>query len=153
MSSERYQRFFKVSWEQLHRDMRALCRALPQRKFKGIVAIARGGLIPAGILARELEIRLVDTLCVASYDKMEQRDGVNIMKGVDHDGEGWLLIDDLVDTGKTAKSVRALLPKAHFVTVYAKPEGKALVDQFHGEVAQDTWILFPWDQEEETPSA
>lgn len=152
MSSERYQRYFKVSWQQLQRDMRALCRALPKREFKGIIAIARGGLVPAGILARELEIRLVDTLCVASYDNMEQRSGINIMKGVDHDGEGWLLVDDLVDTGKTARCVRELLPKAHFVTVYAKPEGKALVDQFHSEVAQDTWILFPWDQEDDSPS-
>ena len=62
-------------------------------------------------------------------------------------GDGWLIVDDLVDTGVTAKAVRALLPKAHFATIYAKPNGRPMVDTFITEVSQDTWILFPWDQE------
>ena len=61
------------------------------------------------------------------------------------EGEGVLIIDDLVDTGKTAQIVRAMLPKAHFATVYAKPMGRPLVDTFVTEVSQDTWIYFPWD--------
>ena len=61
--------------------------------------------------------------------------------------EGCLIIDDLVDTGKTAKVVRKMLPKAHFAAVYAKPEGRAYVDTFITEVSQDTWIYFPWDIE------
>ena len=63
------------------------------------------------------------------------------------DGSGWLVVDDLVDTGTTARIVRALLPKAHFATVYAKPQGRPQVDTFVTEVSQDTWILFPWDTE------
>jgi len=62
-------------------------------------------------------------------------------------GEGWLIVDDLVDTGTTARVIRKLLPKAHFATVYAKPAGKPMVDTFITEVSQDTWILFPWDTE------
>jgi xanthine phosphoribosyltransferase len=58
-----------------------------------------------------------------------------------------LLIDDLVDTGKTARVVKDLLPEAHFATVYAKPAGRPLVDTFITEVSQNTWILFPWDTE------
>ena len=61
------------------------------------------------------------------------------------DGTGLLVIDDLVDTGKTARIVRDMLPKAHFATVYAKPLGRPLVDTFITEVSQDTWIYFPWD--------
>ncbi len=61
------------------------------------------------------------------------------------DGTGFLIIDDLVDTGTTARMVRGLLPKAHFATVYAKPAGKDVVDTFVTEVSQSTWILFPWD--------
>ena len=61
------------------------------------------------------------------------------------DGAGILIIDDLVDTGKTAKVVRERLPKAHFATVYAKPKGRPMVDTFVTEVSQDTWIYFPWD--------
>ena len=60
---------------------------------------------------------------------------------------GWLIIDDLVDTGDTARAVRKMLPKAHFATVYAKPAGRPLVDTYITEVSQDTWIFFPWDME------
>ena len=117
-----YKRTFPVSWEQLHRDSRALAWRLLDRNdyFKGIVAITRGGLVPAAIIARELDIRLVDTVCVTSYDWQDHSGDVEVLKSLDIDGEGWLLIDDLVDTGKTAKIVRDMLPKAHFATVYAK---------------------------------
>ncbi|MDO9443119.1 MAG: xanthine phosphoribosyltransferase, partial [Beijerinckiaceae bacterium] len=60
-------------------------------------------------------------------------------------GMGLLIVDDLVDTGKTARMVRDMLPDAHFATVYAKPMGRPLVDTFITEVSQDTWIFFPWD--------
>jgi xanthine phosphoribosyltransferase len=61
------------------------------------------------------------------------------------DGSNILVIDDLVDTGATARIVRDMLPKAHFATVYAKPLGRPMVDTFITEVSQDTWIYFPWD--------
>ena len=60
-------------------------------------------------------------------------------------GKGVLIVDDLVDTGKTATVVREVLPEAHFATVYAKPMGRPMVDTFITEVSQDTWIHFPWD--------
>jgi len=69
------------------------------------------------------------------------------LKAVDDDGEDVLIIDDLVDTGATAKVVRAMMPKAHYATVYAKPDGRSLVDTFVTEVSQDTWIFLPWDTE------
>lgn len=144
MSQIRYHQHFTVSWDQLHRDVRELCHRLVERDFEGIVAITRGGLIPAALIARELNVRLIDTVCIKSYDHMDQND-LDVIKGVDHDGAGWLLVDDLVDTGRTARKVREMLPKAHFVTVYAKPEGLPLVDQYLTEVAQDCWIQFPWD--------
>jgi len=145
---KRYNKIYPVSWDQLHRNSRALAwRLLDIGSFKGIVAITRGGLVPAAIIARELEIRLVDTVCVSSYQWQDQQDKVEILKAVRGDGEGWLLLDDLVDTGKTAEIVREMLPKAHFATVYAKPAGRPLVDTFITEVSQDTWILFPWDTE------
>jgi xanthine phosphoribosyltransferase len=56
-----------------------------------------------------------------------------------------LVIDDLVDTGNTARVVREMLPRCHYATVYAKPQGRPLVDTFITEVSQDTWIYFPWD--------
>ena len=147
-TSRRYQRNFPVTWDQLHRDAKALAwRLLELGPFKGIVAITRGGLVPAAVVARELDIRLVDTVCLSSYDRQQQHAKVEVLKGLPMDGEDWLLIDDLVDTGQTARTVRDMLPKAHFATVYAKPKGKPLVDTYITEVSQDTWILFPWDSE------
>ena len=138
---------FPVSWEELHRDSRALAwRLLEKGPWQGLVAITRGGMVPATVVARELDIRLIDTVCISSYEDRSQGK-LNVLKRADGDGEGWLIVDDLVDTGVTAKVVRAMLPKAHFATVYAKPAGRPLVDTFVTEVSQDTWILFPWDME------
>jgi len=143
-------RRFPVTWDELHRHARALAwRLLDLGPFEGIVAVARGGLVPAAIVARELDLRLVDTICVSSYDdrKLGERQRITVLKGVSGDGAGLLIVDDLVDTGHTARVVREMLPKAHFATVYAKPAGRPLVDTFVTEVSQDTWILFPWDIE------
>ncbi len=148
MTDNRYQRTYPISWDQLHRDARALAwRLLDKDFFKGIIAVTRGGLVPAAIIARELDIRLVDTICVSSYDWQNQKGEVKLLKGIEGDGQGWLIVDDLVDTGRTGKLIRELLPKAHFACVYAKPAGRPLVDTFITEVSQDTWILFPWDAE------
>jgi xanthine phosphoribosyltransferase len=138
-----------VTWDQLHRDDKALAWRLHERgPWTGIVAITRGGLIPAAIIARELECRLIESVSIITYDD-ENRGEPTITKPpiAAGDGGGWLIIDDLVDSGSTAKVVRNLLPKAHFATVYAKPAGKSQVDTFITEVSQDTWILFPWDTE------
>ena len=145
--------WFPVSWDQFHRD----CRALTWRlntigPFHAIIAITRGGLVPAAIVARELGVRVIDTVCIASYQHDKQGE-LQILKGISEStaalgggtGRGCLIVDDLVDTGKTARMVRELLPDAHFATVYAKPKGRPLVDTFITEVSQDTWIYFPWD--------
>ncbi len=141
-----------ISWPELHRDARYLSKVLDDiGDWKGIIAITRGGLVPAALVARELEIRLIDTVCVVSYGAAdagaaEQSQGsLRWLKGVEGDGTDWLLIDDLVDTGTTAKAVRERLPKAHFATLYAKPLGRPLVDTFVKEFKQDKWIYFPWD--------
>lgn len=147
-----YTRFFPVSWEELHRHCKALAWRLHDHgQFKGIIGVTRGGLVPAAIVARELKIRVVETISCSLYDELGRNDRVTVLKSAEaamaDAGEGWLIVDDLVDTGITAKAVRQLMPKAHFATIYAKPAGRPMVDTFITEVSQDTWILFPWDQE------
>ena len=150
--------YYTVTWDQLHRDARALAwRLIDLGPFAGIVAITRGGLIPAAIIARELDVRLVETVSIVAYAAgssgtliEEERRGTPVVikpPVAAGDGTGFLIVDDLVDTGATARVVRALLPRAHFAAVYAKPEGRDAVDCFITEVSQDTWILFPWDTE------
>ena len=145
-----HQKAFPVSWDQFHRDCRALAwRLADAGPFDVIVGITRGGLVPAAIVARELGIRVIDTVCVSSYNHTTQSE-VKLLKSIGREiaaapRQRVLIVDDLVDTGKTAKLVRDLLPDAHFAAVYAKPMGRPLVDTFITEVSQDTWIFFPWD--------
>jgi xanthine phosphoribosyltransferase len=147
------QKSFPVSWDQFHRDARALAwRLADAGPFAALVCVTRGGLVPAAIVARELGIRVIETVCVASYDHVSQGE-LQVLKTVAADvvalgggrGKSVLVVDDLVDTGQTAKMVREILPDAHFAAVYAKPMGRPLVDTFVTEVSQDTWIFFPWD--------
>ena len=153
-----HEKGFHISWDQIHRDSRALAWRLDGKgpldgAWKAVVAITRGGMAPAMIVARELDIRTVDTISVKSYHSgggaADQRREAEVLKHPDPeimgDGEGILVIDDLVDSGKTLELVRKLYPKAHFATVYAKPAGKPMVESFITEVSQDTWIFFPWD--------
>lgn len=150
-----HEKGFHISWDQMHRDSRALAWRLDKRGpeadggWKAVVAITRGGMVPACIIARELNVRVVDTISVKSYDNQSQAEAV-VLKAPDADlmgadGTGILVIDDLVDSGRTLEVVRALYPKAHFATVYAKPKGEPMVDTFITGVSQDTWIFFPWD--------
>ncbi len=149
-----HEKGFHISWDQIHRDSRALAWRLDGNgpdngSWRGIVAITRGGMAPAMIIARELDVRRVDTISVKSYDHQEQSEAVVLKSPNDElmgdGGEGVLVIDDLVDTGKTLDLVRKLYPKAHYATVYAKPAGRDRVETFITEVSQDTWIFFPWD--------
>jgi xanthine phosphoribosyltransferase len=142
---------YTVTWDQLHRDARALAwRLMGLGPFNGIVAITRGGLIPAAIIARELEVRLIESVSITTYQHQTIGEPVVTKPpAAAGDGTGFLIVDDLVDTGTTAKVVRALLPKAHFAAIYAKPAGRPLVDSYVTEVSQDTWIHFPWDTDTE----
>jgi len=125
-------------------------RVVDLDEVRALQTLARGGLVPAAVVARELGIRVIETICVASYD-YDKQGAISILKTVSEKvvgsdkGAGVLIIDDLVDTGATARVVREILPKAHFATVYAKPLGRPLVDSFVTEVSQDTWIYLPWD--------
>jgi len=149
----KWQHRFPVSWDQFHRDSRALAWKLSSvRPFRALIAITRGGMVPAAIVARELGIRVIETVGVASYDYDTQGD-IAVLKKIsaeiagDLQGEDVLIVDDLVDTGKTGQIVKQMLPKAHLAAVYAKPMGKTVVDTYVTEVSQDTWIFFPWDME------
>ena len=143
-----HEKGFHVSWDQIHRDSRALAWRLDKRgpgkdgAWRAIVAITRGGMAPAMIIARELDVRTVDTISVKSYDWQTQTGDMAVLKAPDAalmgDGTGILVIDDLVDSGKTLKLVRRMYPNAHFATVYAKPQGREMVDTYITEVSQDT---------------
>ena len=147
------QEFFVVSWEKFHLDCQKLAAHLRSlQPWEGVIAVARGGLVPAAILAHELNIRLVDSVTIVSYDDETcEKGNLQILKGIEEgDGRTWLIVDDLVDTGSTARALKKMLPSAHLATVYAKPAGLSLADSHVQEVPQGVWIVFPWEHQPET---
>ena len=141
-----YQKDFIVTWEMIQKDTKSLCEQFQNKTFKGIVAITRGGLAPALITAQELGIKDIETLCISSFDYQNQKKAEIIRQPtLENGGQGWLIIDDLVDTGKTFEIARELYPQAMFACVYGKPAGIPKIDFYLTEIPQDTWIHFPWE--------
>lgn len=136
-----------ITWDEMQKNCRELAaRQMPAEQWKGIWGVSRGGLVPAAILARELGIRYVDTICISSYDHDHQRD-MSVLKAPEGDGEGYLIVEDLVDSGDTARKLREMYPKAKLIAVCAKPSGKDLLDEYIVDIDQDTWIEQPWDMQ------
>lgn len=149
-----------LTWDEFERHTKALCHRIKQTPeykrgdYKGILVITRGGLAPASVIATELNIRLIETMCIVSYAsdgvKLEadiQMEADIIKKpNIDNDGQGWLVVDDLVDTGKTFDVIREILPKAFYITIYAKTEGRPKTDMCMIEIPQETWIVLPWEE-------
>lgn len=138
---------YVVTWDMFQMHARKLSeRLLPASQWKGIIAVSRGGLFPAAVLARELGLRHIETVCIASYhDHNNQENYKFCMQPAPNGGEGFIVVDDLVDTGNTARAIRQMYPNAKFVTVFAKPAGAELVDDYVIDIPQNTWIEQPWD--------
>ncbi|WP_343182676.1 xanthine phosphoribosyltransferase [Buchnera aphidicola] len=136
-----------VTWDMLQIYTKKLAyKILPIKQWSGIIAVSRGGLIPSALLARELSIRYVDTVCISSYNYHHLKN-ITVIKKSKLQGNDIIVMDDLVDTGGTAKVIRKLYPNAYFVTVFAKPKGRKLVDNYIIDIPQNVWIEQPWDME------
>lgn len=139
-----------LTWEEINLHAKSLALKLMDKgPWTGVVAITTGGMVPACIIARHLKIKHIETLCISSYDDQSQRK-TSVIKAAAGagDGTGWLVIDDLSDTGNTFRTARELMPKAHYASLYAKPAGESAVDTYIMSVSTDTWIHFPWEENE-----
>lgn len=134
---------FPITWEQVHRDALRLAEKLKQvQQFDAILTVCRGGLVPAALVARALDIHVIDTLCFITKDNQEE-----LIKHSALPDKNLLIIDDIVNTGHTAKAVRTLFPNAHYASIYVKDDYKELVDTWITDVKQDTWFIFPWEHD------
>jgi xanthine phosphoribosyltransferase len=145
---------FPVSWIDIHTTAKTLSRALRASgtEWSRLIAVTRGGMVPACLVARDLDIRVIDTASVKSYDHQTQ--SAAQVLNMPHDvgtGKGCLIIDDLSDTGNTFKALREMLPDATYACLYVKPAGKPYTDYYADEVTQDTWIYLPWEDQDFPP--
>lgn len=137
-----------VSWDEFHRDAIQLADKIkekyPELAFKGIVAVSRGGYIPATIIAHQLNIKNIRSISLSSYNKKNMQDKT-IINDIFNTEETWLIIDELTDTGKTYDIIRKHHPNSIFGVVYAKPKGIPHINHYAVECPQDCWIAFPWE--------
>lgn len=136
-----------LSWEDIVKNSCEFADNLKkQRHWTKLVAITRGGLVPAALLARCLGIKYIDTICLNSYDDAEDlQKETDVLKEIRNSGSEFLVIDDLVDTGKTMKFVQEMLPNAYRACLYAKPKGVQYIHSYHTLYPQETWLVFPWE--------
>ncbi len=143
-------RIHVTSWHEMHREATDLAhRVAEYGPWQGMVAVSRGGLVPAAIVARVLDIHLIATVCISSRDG-ESKGRPDVIKpppATAGTGAGWLLVDDVADSGATAAEARRMLPDAHYASLYVKPAGQPFVNTFLRQVEQDVWIDFPWDRD------
>ncbi|EWH09917.1 xanthine-guanine phosphoribosyltransferase [Catenovulum agarivorans DS-2] len=139
-----------LDWQTFHKACKRLAQIIPLEKYDGLVAVTRGGLVPAAILSNDLDIRLIETIGVQSYQQQQQGDlqlvkPAYLLESELIEPQRWLFVEDLVDSGCTIKFLKQFYPRADFACVYAKPQGAELVKYSVEQVAQDIWIDFPWE--------
>ncbi len=130
----------QISWQEFSKDIDNLVKKLgwtPQ----GLLAVERGGLIPAAKIAYILGIRYIHTVIV---DKDEP--SITRPEYVFSDYRDWLIVDDIVDSGRTVSILRDYYGRSRICTVYAKEDTKNLVD-YYSRIVPDEWQTFPWEEE------
>ncbi len=130
-----------VSWQDIEGDAARLATQLASvGRWHRIIAIVRGGMVPAGLLAQHLDVARIDTLSICRTS--------GAIQGPKAEEEGVLIVDELVDTGATIQAIRPHYPRAHVAVLYAKPAGRAMADSFIKEFPQSIWLEFPWEQDQ-----
>lgn len=144
-----------LTWQEFEEKTIELAEVIkkdPAHKgFKYILALTRGGLIPAYFIARELGLKKIKTLCLRSYgDTREQEEIEHLpVDGFDekiHNVEDWLVIDDICDTGKTLTFVEAKYPGIKSACVYKKHHRDCTYSA--KQVPNELWLNFPWEKYE-----
>ncbi len=139
--------------------------------FDRVVGVARGGLIPAVLLASPMRIDRIETVQMRFYEGRNRFDaprrvgGPPLAAGPSGDPTRTLVVDEMVDSGGTMRALHEMLPEATLVALVARnapaPARRAEdltafdlgVEGAHvwtaGVLNTDAWILFPWSPPED----
>lgn len=142
----------RLTWKDITKDSHKLAeRCMIEsggRPWNGIVAIARGGLIPAAIVAQSFDgvpIYSVTAVTYTGQDKAPSTKLLNLVQ-LKNGGDGYLFIDDIVDSGETTKRFADLYPKATFASLYAKTERFKPIGPYVRDFEWTIWVEFPWER-------
>ena len=142
-----------LTWEGFGEGTRQLAQRITDSGFEPevIIAVARGGMIPAGALTYALGVKLTDAINVEFYTDVAETlpDPILLAPMLDTDsirGRKLLLVDDVVDSGRTLALVLKLLrwfgADVRSAVIYSKPT--TIVQPDFVWKHTDNWIVFPW---------
>lgn len=145
-----------VTWDDVAMMCRTLASRLAAERFDAILGIARGGLVPAALLAQELALRDVLVASVASYEGERRGDTLHFLEFPPDQavvGRRILVVDDIWDSGRTAELVRRRILEAGgqpiIAVLHYKPEASHFPDRRPDYSVEDTdaWIQYPWERD------
>ncbi|MBD3810327.1 MAG: phosphoribosyltransferase [Sulfuricurvum sp.] len=140
------------TYEHFLNDLELLTRQCQSFKADTILAIARGGVTLGHALAMSLNIRNLQSIRAESYDGMKQREGVSILGSCDLSAsKRVLIVDDIVDSGKTLHALLGELQAKHpeivFKTATLFTKQTALVQPDFSLHEATDWIDFFWERD------
>jgi len=138
-----------ISWTEFEECIAILLSELPEKKFKRIVAITRGGLLLAYYLAKHLDIKIIDTFCIESYSNDNKQKKITIHKQPENQTyafqEEVLIVDDLIDSGETLRLATKELPKATVAVLFRKENSPKDIGHYYADELPNKWVEFPWE--------
>jgi len=144
------------TWNQIYEMLLCQAQKIKTQNYKPdlIVAIARGGVVPARILSDLLEIPSLSFIQIEFYTNINQTLQEPTLKQTlttNVTGKKILLIDDISDTGKSLKLAKTHLQhqgaiEIKTVTLYEKPQSLTTPDFYEKQTTD--WVVFPWDIKE-----
>ena len=144
----------QYSWQEVYELCRELARKIKNSGFKpdAIVAVARGGWVPARILADFLLIRELYSVKAEHWGIVATVTGkakITQPLTVDLTGKSVLVVDDVADTGETveivAQHVREKKAKeVRTAVIDFKHTSKFVPDYYAREMSEWAWIVYPW---------
>ena len=136
-----------LSYHDIHTDCIELAKKIKKKyKPEKLILISRGGLIPGSIIANYLGIQDVDVIALKTYADRKRSKEIKVYKRIKSEKK-LVVIDDLVDSGETAKIVKEMMPNSKFVVLYEKTSGKKQADLHLYDFKDSDWLVFPWEQD------
>ena len=145
-----------LSWQDIHNYCNLLAVKInaDTKRLNNVIGIAKGGLIPATILAKRFGIKRVFSIGAASYDGYEKdEEGLQVYQDIPDELHNQinLYVDDISDTGDTFNFL--LKERGHELdrgiytaTIHVKPHTKFKPNFYQKEVDNDEWIVYPWEE-------
>jgi hypoxanthine phosphoribosyltransferase len=140
-----------ITWQEIHNATRALAQTIKDANFNPttIVAVAKGGIIPAGILLQFFPQAHFVVLRVESYDKKEQGEVLihnpEVLTFVDF--RRTLVVDDICDSGNTFQAIDNLFPSMRYAAIFRRSANPKQFHCYSGWLAtEDSWLNFPWER-------